>query len=192
MLIFLFKECNSTTPYYLIANDTCYDTCPSNYYQDNTQYLCVKCTYYDCESCSSNGSCTACSNSTHFRVLNTATNRCDPMIGYYDDGSNSSLCLPCDSNCKTCQLSATTCTSCANNSYLDTTLKKCFPCLNECLSCNGTNSSCLSCGNQRILINSSCLLCSTLLGIGCDSCNFFNSTLTCVNCSGGTIINGSC
>jgi hypothetical protein len=31
-MIFEFKECDPTTPYYLVSEDLCYDICPAGYY----------------------------------------------------------------------------------------------------------------------------------------------------------------
>lgn len=97
MLIFQFKECDPSTPYYMISQDLCYDICPKGYYEDiitvPSSPICTLCTAYDCAKCSSPGaSCTSCDTVNDFRVLNTnnITNisRCIPVDGYYDVGNN--------------------------------------------------------------------------------------------------------
>lgn len=74
--LFEFKECNSsTTPYYMVAEDLCYDICPNRYYESNAQKTCENCTNYDCFKCIANGTCTTCDNTTDHRQLN-AYGRC--------------------------------------------------------------------------------------------------------------------
>lgn len=74
--LFEFKECNSSsTPYYMVAEDLCYDICPNRYYESNAQKTCENCTNYDCLKCIANGTCTTCDNTTDHRQLN-AYGRC--------------------------------------------------------------------------------------------------------------------
>ncbi len=65
--------------------------------------FCERCLAYDCLKCEDNiNICSKCSSEADFRIMNTLTNRCDPIIGYYDDGTNSSIAKMCDINCYTC------------------------------------------------------------------------------------------
>lgn len=81
--LFEFKECNSsTTPYYRIASDLCYDICPDREYESSVQNTCESCVHYDCLKCIANGTCTSCDATNDHRTLN-AFGRCEPSIGYY-------------------------------------------------------------------------------------------------------------
>jgi hypothetical protein len=178
-MVFQFKECDPVTPYYLMANDTCYDVCPGNYY-NNAQSLCIQCANYDCYHCSSAGPCTACSNSTDFRVLNATTNRCDPLPGYYDDGTSNEQAQPCDANCKSCKTTAVYCTACFDGSFLNAT-NGCTPCMANCQLCSSANS-CSNCSAYYAFDGSSCISsinCSAIAN--CTACNISAGCTQCVS-----------
>ncbi len=88
--------------------------------------------------------CATCSDTVDFRVLNTITSRCDPIIGYWDDLINS-LALPCDSTCLGCVGDAITCTSCPLGKHLSVNI--CVTCLLNCLDCT-TASNCNQCATS--------------------------------------------
>ena len=177
-LSFEFKECNaSSTPYYMVSQDLCYDICPSRYYENNGQMICSSCTNYDCLKCLSNGTCTTCDNATDHRVLDTSTGRCVPDVGYYDSGV--AVALPCDSNCLTCSGASTTCTSCHPANYLSGSV--CNPCSANCSYCtNGT--ACNTCDTGYTTdASGNCILsgynCSTISN--CQTCTFLGGCSVC-------------
>lgn len=182
VLVYEFKECDTTTPYYMMTGDTCYDICPARYYGD-AQFLCQKCVNYDCYQCSSAGACTVCSNSSDFRVMNTSTNRCDPMPGYYDVGSNNSMAQPCSNSCKTCEVASNLCRSCFDGFYYDGATS-CISCMANCLTCS-SGITCTTCKNGYIFDNGAgaCVLninCSTI-----GNCTTCTSTTGCTQCVSG-------
>lgn len=58
ILIFTFNYCPSTTPYYMVSQNICYDVCPQRYYTDSYGE-CQQC-LYDCYLCIGKDNCTAC------------------------------------------------------------------------------------------------------------------------------------
>ena len=123
---------------------------------------------YDCYSCLGDGRCISCNATTDFRQLSTTTNRCTPIIGYYESFAQASY--PCPAGCSECS-SPTLCTACLtgfllNSSrlcsdtcalryYPDYAVQSCQPCPYDCLTCNA-NGGCLSCSGSvdfRVLIN---------------------------------------
>jgi cysteine-rich repeat protein len=182
IVIFEFKECDPTTPYYMLATDICYDICPARYYGDS-QFLCQPCplSSYDCYQCNSSGLCTTCSNSTDFRVMNSSTNRCNPMPGYYDEGTNNSTAKPCNSNCKTCITTSIYCTSCNPKFYLIP--NECIPCMTNCQVCT-SGTSCDTCDPNYAFDSgaSACVLTINCSDIAyCTTCNNTNGCTQCVS-----------
>lgn len=150
-----FKECDSTTPYYMISEAQCYDICPGRYYEDNVQFICSVCTAYDCWKCVSNGTCTSCNGTADFRTLNAATGRCAASDGYYDDGTNSSVAKPCNSNCKTCSGTDTFCQSCYSGFYLNS--NACSPCPGNCSICS-SGTACSNCSTYfKLDVSNACV-----------------------------------
>jgi proprotein convertase subtilisin/kexin type 5 len=68
--------------YLLIIGDVCYSQCPPRYIISSQSKICEHCPY-DCLSCDNSGLCLNCSEVIDFRMLNSATRRCVPLVGYF-------------------------------------------------------------------------------------------------------------
>jgi len=104
----LCSVCNSSYPSICVtcvANATLQFTgeCVCNSGLVSTGNSCSPCGY-KCSGCDIVGKCLTCSDSKR-----NFTNECNCVDGYYDNGQ--SLCLACNSSCKTCS-SQNVCTSC--------------------------------------------------------------------------------
>ena len=121
---------NVTGNVFYNLNDLCYQTCPDGYYGVDSTNLCSAC-HASCSQCfeAANDTCTACAEN---KFLQYGTTTCVDSCpdGQYEN-STARKCLPCDSNCKTCDTEAENCTSCflVNGFYvyLDQNL-----CVQEC------------------------------------------------------------
>ena len=91
---------------------------------------CTTCPY-DCLTCSSATVCLTC-DSAAFRALDSATSRCLPLPGYFDNGVT--LCVSCPSQCSLCS-SLTVCSACVSPYFLNTTSSFCETCPYDCLTC---------------------------------------------------------
>ena len=107
-------------------------------------------------------------------------------------------CLSCGlySNCKTCDSTQPgKCSSCFPGSYLSAVLA-CDLCDSTCYTCDNTNKTkCTSCASGFVLVDSTCVSQSTIVGCGlyCASCSSNNGTYSCDTCYPGSIIlNGQC
>jgi hypothetical protein len=108
-LHFMALECPSGKSLYDEPTNLCYDTsCPIRTYYTPTPISCQPC-LYDCASCANNTACFSCNATTNYRQLDPATKRCLPLPGYYDDGTNNIVAMPCSSPCSTCTGSANYC-----------------------------------------------------------------------------------
>lgn len=107
-VMFFTYYCSYTSPYYYLANTTCYDACPVRTYQDENSLVCAIC-LFDCYTCGNDGSCSSCSDSD-YRVLNTSTNRCVAAQGYYESGVT--VAAACPIGCSVCN-SSVICTQCS-------------------------------------------------------------------------------
>ena len=168
----------------MVATDTCYDICPIRYYQDTTvPNTCQLCINYDCKKCSSTGDCTSCSSTSDFRSLNSGTKRCDPLIGYYDDGASNPIAQPCNNNCKACINTAVECTSCKSGFLLNGGTKICEACPNNCDICS-TTAICTTCkiGFLRNVGTNLCEACPVY-------CNICSTTSICTSCTQGYQLN---
>ena len=124
--------------------------CPVRFVLNITTSACDNCPF-DCYTCNITGECLTCSSVLDFRQLNTTTNRCVPMEGYYE--TNVSVAGWCSSNCKEC-ISGTVCTLCYPRYYVDA-VQACSSCPYDCYTCD-SNGNCLSCSSSdyRVLDNS--------------------------------------
>ena len=92
--------------------------------------------------------------------------------GYFLSGKS---CFKCDDNCKTCMITATTCTSCSNGAQIKNGIcnKKCRP---YCSSCD---EPCTKCDSGYFLKDGYCSVCSE----GCLECS--TSSDSCTACKPG-------
>ena len=137
-----------------------------------------------CYACSSDTVCLSCSS--NFLLNGGCVNSQSCPSQFYAD-IQQLKCLACNSNCLTCQYSATTCTACNTTSslplldngvcvgtctntltYPDGTTSSCQPCNSPCLTCTSA-TACLSCVNGYMLSGTSC-------STSCSSGFFFSTT----------------
>lgn len=132
---------------------SCSTTCPSKQFPDTATKTCLACPG-TCSSCTNFAVCTACeANAAFSNVTSQCYAYCSPSLQYsfngkcfsscpdgsYQDYTNV-YCQTCNSNCKTCQVSATKCSSC------DTTYLYNSSCVVKCPSSYYSNSGvCLPC-----------------------------------------------
>ncbi|KAL4470382.1 hypothetical protein ABPG74_011993 [Tetrahymena malaccensis] len=128
----------------------CLPTCPINKLQTGQQCIgCQDLGVLNCNQCQRNGQnvvCTSC------------------QLGFY---LNNGSCSKCDSSCKDCLGSATSCTlcnyplvldkgscksTCSQGEYVDNTYT-CQQCNSECGSCFGQSYNCTSCTNKNQFID---------------------------------------
>lgn len=123
---------------------------------------CLPCAY-DCYTCSDNLNCLTC-NSTDNRKYNPTTNRCDPILNYYDSGTTvAARCLY--PHC---------CGSSPISFYQNST------CLNACpkdYTFNSNNKSCSECNSGYWPVSNHC----TNI-IGCKATFIVNMTVLCLAC----------
>jgi len=146
--------------------DLCINSFPSEcmlgQYQDSND-LCQICDK-SCLTCSG-PSVSQCIDCDYLVAIKTSDNRCICKAGYYRD-TVTSTCLPCDSKCKECSTSASTCTVCYPGSFKSGT---------TCIAMSGwiwdskyavfkQNNKCLL---REYLISNVCLPCDR----ACYTCN---------------------
>lgn len=90
-LAFVNLKCPTGYPNYDKPTNLCYNTpCASiGFYRIASPDQCLAC-LYDCYTCTSGTSCTTCNATLDHRVINNIS-RCQPIYGYYDDGTNNSV-----------------------------------------------------------------------------------------------------
>jgi cysteine-rich repeat protein len=170
----------------MVAASTCYDICPVRYASNASDYQCDACPTYDCYYCGVNGKCTDCSATVDFRVMDSATMRCLPLPGYYDNGV--SQAVPCvAANCLTCTTS-TKCLSCYTGKYLSGT--SCLTCMANCANCT-TATTCITCNPYYVFTSGTCVAnCSNVTY--CATCTV-SSGIVCSACSTGySLVGGIC
>ena len=87
------------------------------------------------------------------------------------------LCSLAIANCTSCS-SATVCTVCAAPTLLKSTKDECYVCDPSCLICDGGKiNNCLDCAYPKYLFYGTCI------SWPCQSNQYVNSLLGCVNCS---------
>jgi hypothetical protein len=99
---FIYLGCPTAFSYFDSLNMLCHDSyCNSiGYYWFISLDLCQPC-LYDCLSCANRYSCSSCI-STNYRVYDPLTQRCPPIPGNFDDGTNNPVASFCISPCLTC------------------------------------------------------------------------------------------
>lgn len=70
--------------FYRFSDQLCYSTCPPRYYGDDESHSCKLCSY-DCYTCNPNGTCLTCNPTIDYRILDSGSNRCVAMKGYFDN-----------------------------------------------------------------------------------------------------------
>jgi hypothetical protein len=181
-LILQFITCSPSTPFLLVATNTCYDIVPVRYYAD--EYNEMQSCLYDCYTCASNTQCASCSDTIDFRTIDTGTNRCVPLSGYYDNGVTTAVVCP--SLCLTCT-SASNCQSCKAKAYPSGT--SCLSCMANCDACtSGTN--CQTCSTNYVFQSTSCIVNCNLV-TNCATCTLSGSTVTCSTCNSGYSVSGN-
>lgn len=143
---------------------TCDVACHDGYTTDgNKDLICTKCDT-PCATCADNGLvgdkyiCLTCAEGYPFRHGDTCVPECPPGTFLDDKGEQ---CLPCSSNCYTCEGNANKCTACNQDSDLRFLLGSkcmtecpprmgnlagvCFDCVFPCLDCSTGPEVCLTC-----------------------------------------------
>ena len=186
-------EACSSGNYLQPASTSCLNTCPSGYWKDNTNHICVSC----------HPACSACITSSN------KCSTCNP--GYYKAGA---FCLPCFAACSACtgenngqcsacfsgyflQLSPATSTcldSCPVGYWGDITINTCIECDAACSDCTGAaNTQCSACNTGYFLQpNSTTCLDSCPDGYWQDSANHSCASCdnSCTQCTGS--LNSQC
>lgn len=102
--------------------------------------VCSTC-LYECATCTNGINCATC-NAIDNRQMNISTSMCDPVSGYYDDGS-STIAQPCSSPCVTCQSGPLLCLTCVNDTYAVN------PSNSNCMLCSALMSNCIFCTSYQ-------------------------------------------
>jgi cysteine-rich repeat protein len=149
-------SCNTSTPYLLLLNSTCYTSCPASFFASNGSFT--------CDNCST--SCLTCSLA--------ATNCTSCLDKFYLYNSN---CLPCPDQCLLCT-SPTVCTSCiANYNISNATCVVDCSSISQCSLCTLVSSRayCMNCSVNYIVEGGGCVgKCGdgvVVTGEGCDDGN---------------------
>ncbi|XP_071449576.1 furin-like protease 2 isoform X2 [Hetaerina americana] len=157
-----------TCKYYKL-DGTCVSKCPPRSFPK--AQFCWPC-HESCETCAGAGqdSCLVCAPA-HLRVtdLSVCLQQCPE--GYLED-TEKSVCIPCESNCGSCQDKPDHCTSCDHHLVLynnkcypacptytyETGDYNCAPCHSSCETCNGSSETqCVSCRPGRFALSGTCL-----------------------------------
>jgi len=86
--------------YFYSIDELCYNTSPPRYYVDPVSQIVKKCPF-DCFTCNPDGTCLSCNSTVDFRILDSASNRCVAMEGYFDNLVQ--ICVRCMPFCQRCQ-----------------------------------------------------------------------------------------
>eukprot|EP00828_Plagiopyla_frontata_P044041 TRINITY_DN7064_c0_g1_i1.p2 TRINITY_DN7064_c0_g1~~TRINITY_DN7064_c0_g1_i1.p2 ORF type:complete len:248 (+),score=42.83 TRINITY_DN7064_c0_g1_i1:768-1511(+) len=183
--------CNSSN-FRSFSSNKC--DCDPRYYDDGTDNpKCQPCNY-SCYACSGNleTQCTDCYANDH-RHLNNS-NQCICDYYYYDDGTENSICQPCNHTCLTCNgPGVNQCLSCnssdhrtydsttcpCDDGYIDNSVLICVSCHSTCFNCDLPNSetNCTACQSSlHRTLNVSTHKCV------CDERYFQNSSQLCQSC----------
>lgn len=90
---------NCLSGFFLNGNFSCLANCPINFYKDLTISSCLPCPF-DCSSCDSKGNCLGCNQPTDIRILSGNSQRCVPVVGYFDNKTRVSV--NCVGGCAAC------------------------------------------------------------------------------------------
>lgn len=137
---FIGWTCPTGHSYFDRPTNLCYDTsCPAGNYRVAIPVNCLPC-LYDCATCVNGTTCSTCNATLDFRALDLTTQRCLPLPGYYDDGTNNPIAKICSLPCVTCSGAATYCLTCVNDTL--------FPNNGVCTLCSSTMIGCITCNNS--------------------------------------------
>jgi hypothetical protein len=185
---FIYLGCPTAFSYFDSLNVLCHDSyCnPIGYYWFVPLDLCQPC-LYDCLNCANGYSCSSCI-STNYRAYDPLTQRCLPIPGNFDDGTNNPVASFCISPCLTCT-APLICSSCINNNYfLNPLTLYCYLCSSKlvgCLTCS-SETYCTVCVSNSFYLDTTahkCTKCSTLI-VGCLTCGLSAGNLNCFSCDG--------
>ena len=155
--------------YYLRTDKLCYTACLDRTFPNRKTWTCDPCPY-DCLTCDASFNCLNCSQNQDHRVLNSTTNRCIPIDGFFDtlvpvSEPCHSSCFKCFSlaNCSQCNIGFflrndsmcyTTCLERQFASSLTLACEPCPPSAYDCWTCD-RSGKCLTCSHSdhRILDN---------------------------------------
>ena len=143
---------------------------------------------YSCITCSDSTSCSSCSASNN-RAL-SASSTCDPLPGFFDNGTQ--LAPACLSPCNQCT-SASACVTCVSGYFISgSACNDCSSAMTNCLTCPNA-TACSSC-QLGFIVNATTNLCSVVpcYDLNCLSCPA--SMAVCVSCVQGyqPASDGSC
>ncbi|XP_065224139.1 furin-like protease 2 [Planococcus citri] len=138
-------------------DNTCVSRCPPRSFP-NQGGFCWPC-HESCETCAGAGqdSCLTCAPA-HLRVTDLAVCLQQCPEGYFEN-QEERTCVPCESNCASCQDRPDHCTSCHHNLVLsdnkclatcplntyETDSYRCEPCSPNCETCTGPSDNCTTC-----------------------------------------------
>uniref|UniRef100_A0A336LJV0 furin n=1 Tax=Culicoides sonorensis TaxID=179676 RepID=A0A336LJV0_CULSO len=186
-------------------DNTCVSRCPPRSFP-NQGSVCWPC-HESCETCAGAGqdSCLTCAPA-HLYVVDLAVCLQICPDGYFENYDNKT-CIPCESNCASCQDKPDYCLSCEHHLVMynhrcysscpqgtyETEDYNCGECHSTCATCNGSSESqCILCKPNLFAFNGKCINkcpdgfygdkkrkeCRQCI-IGCDTCD----TTGCLNCS---------
>eukprot|EP01016_Furgasonia_blochmanni_P040327 TRINITY_DN5136_c0_g2_i1.p2 TRINITY_DN5136_c0_g2~~TRINITY_DN5136_c0_g2_i1.p2 ORF type:complete len:174 (+),score=7.27 TRINITY_DN5136_c0_g2_i1:64-585(+) len=97
--------------------------------------------------CIRDRNCTLCypGSSKPYLQSNSCVSSCLGMNYFVLPATN--VCTLCNTNCLTCSVAATNCTSCLSTSYLSAT-NSCIACNSNCLTCTGSATNCTACNTS--------------------------------------------
>ncbi|EAS04209.2 zinc finger lsd1 subclass family protein, partial (macronuclear) [Tetrahymena thermophila SB210] len=190
---------------YLNPDRTCKESCPSQFWGDDSKWQCKQCDApcYNCQNPGNSNSCTSCSG-TLYLLGNQCSSDC-PAHTFKLTQTFNNICQTCHSSCKTCdgatsnnclsceapdlfyQKGSKTCSdTCQLNQFKNTSNQECTSCHTTCASCSGPqNNQCLSCSGALFLFENQCIP-------DCPE-NYFKNTLNnqctlchanCLTCNG--------
>ncbi|KAL4480118.1 hypothetical protein ABPG74_020634 [Tetrahymena malaccensis] len=181
------NQCTSCPDKFQFQNGQCIQCQLNNgEYFDQNQRICQPC-LANCQTCSNNNTCDICESG--FQLIG---NGCLPSCQNNQFRDKNYICQNCASTCLTCVDTATTCTSCQNDLYLNTQSSscqkcdqpgffiqkdKCIPCDSTCLTCINTAITCTSCQNNQYLNTQ-----SSSCQIQCNQQGFFIQQNNCIPC----------
>ncbi|KAL4470077.1 hypothetical protein ABPG72_008736 [Tetrahymena utriculariae] len=154
--------CLASAKRFMQIDNTC--ACDSGYYeiaspQNSNIKICVPCSP-TCYTCSTFNKCTGC-NQADYRSLNSITQQCECINGYYEVRQQSGTL----STCQVCNASANRIVSndklsciCKPGFFEDPSSGNCMPCSVSCAECQNSKQ-CTSCSNSqfRIFNNYQCI-----------------------------------
>jgi len=163
------KTCTRCLNGYVLLNNKCVpEPCPAGYVVNTVTNSCVPCHVSNCLTCPLNDLkiCTRCVSPFFLLNNNLCVSNCPN--GFYKDNT-SQTCLPCSSNCKSCQNSSN-CHGCDNNYFLLSgkcrpecpngyaqNNGKCVQCeTKNCNTCTTNGKTCTECNSPFVLNNNNC------------------------------------